>query len=487
MSADPTKNTIPGEEHPAEEQEGPHKPVIVLTMTSSHMEMDVELQRTSPNTLAPVFEDVMAAIEERGVVFGVREETIRSLCQTPKFNVPILIARGIAPQTGEDGHVEYLVQPQKELRPKLRSDGTVDYRDLGLIENVQAGQVLCTIHPPTKGQDGKDLFGNVLEGKMGKEPAKVNGKNTEYSEDGLQLLSQVDGNVEVSRGTVSVNTLLKISGNVDNSTGDINFVGDIQVNGDILSGFTVISGGNITVKGTVEGAVIQAAGDIVVNEGINGMTRGSLTAGGSVRCKYIQSCFIKAGQNIYADSMMYCTVECAGNLELSGKRGVLIGGKATVAKALTAKTIGTSSHIATQVVMNPLDTRLIVEKQNLAQQMKALDGEELKLSQIINRVTDLRKIGRATPELEASAAMVENNRLQIQASRQKLQQQLAQVEEQLFIQSNNNTSHIECKGRIHVGVTLVFSSLTMQVATSFVYSRVSVIEGEIRISPMGKS
>lgn len=479
------ENRISDQTEEVPEETGPQKPVVEVTISPNHMEAEIELHRAGTDTLAPVYEDVMAALTEAGVTFGINEARLREMCETPRFNAPYYVARGKAAETGADGSVDYKIDTVRELKPKIRPDGTVDYRDLGLIQNVAKGQVLCVIHPAQKGADGIDVCGNVLEGRMGKAPDNVMGKNTSYTEDNLQLIADCDGNAEVRRGVVDVISLLKINGNVDNSTGDIDFIGDVQIMGDVLSGFKVISGGSITIKGTVEGATIQAVGDIVVNEGINGMNRGSIIAGGILKCKYIQSSFIKADTAIYADSIMYCVMECGGNVELSGKRGVLIGGRSTISGGLTARTLGTDSHIATQVIMQNEDKKLTEERQQLEKRLADINGEELKLNQIINRLTDVKqKTGRTTPEIEEALTSAAGTLKQGRLEKMKKTVRLEEVKQEQLRQSRENNCYIECKNRVHVGVQLTFGPLNMQVQQSFVFSRVALVGDEITVTPL---
>jgi uncharacterized protein (DUF342 family) len=485
------ENRLPGQSEEVlatqgiEEDNGPKKPAIVLKVSPNLMELEMELLRTGTNTLSPEYDDVMKAIADAGVVFGINEERIQSLCASPRYNSPTIVARGKPEETGADGYIDYKIETVKDMKPKIRPDGTVDYRDLGLIQNVAAGQVLCEIHLAEKGADGANVYGQVLEGRYGKSPDNVVGNNTELSEDETQLISLVDGNAEVRKGAVYVNTQLMISGNVDNSTGDLDFVGDILIKGDVRSGFNVVSAGNITVRGTVEGATLQATGDIVVGEGINGMNRGSIIAGGNIKCKYIQGCFIKAGQMIYADSIMYCTMECDGNVELSGKRGVLIGGTATISGGLIAKSLGTDSHIATHIIMQHEDKKLTEERNQLENRLKEYDDEELKLTQIINRFRDaIRKSGRSTPEMDATLATAASTLKNTRMEHMKAKIRLEEVKQEQLRQSRENNCFIECKDRVHTGVQLTFGPLNMQVQQSFVFSRIALIEDDISITPL---
>lgn len=461
----------------------PLPPVAILSISHDRMGLELLFQKQGEPSAKPVYEEVMASIAAKGVIAGINELAIRALCENPVYNRAYVVARGVPAATGKDGELVYHVERSRALRPKIREDGTADYRDLGFIHNVRQGEVLCEIIKPEKGEDGFDVCGNVLEGKLGKDPMDPAGKNTVYNEDGTKLLAACDGSAEVQRGVINVLDVLRINGNVDNSTGDIDFVGDVIILGDVVSGFKVKSQGSISIKGSVEGATIEAQGDVVVGEGINGMNRGSVTAGGTLKCKYIQSSYIKAIENIYADSVMYCTMECGGNVELSGKRATLIGGRATIAGRLIAKTIGTESHVATYITMASTGTLKNQEIARLIQEIKEIDSANTKLLQIMARYDDLAKQGRVSAELAQTIPAVKQNYINQMRQRNELQQRQEQIKQEQLEASQEN-SYIECKGRIHVGVQIVFGPLTMSVQNSFVYSRVSIIGNEIGISTL---
>lgn len=466
---------------PEADQQEPLAPVIVLRTSSDKMELELLLQQPGDNTRAPTMEELQGAIAEKGVIQGINSTALQALCQMPAFNRAMVIARGTPAATGADGYLTYLIRQTKELKPKLLDNGNVDYRDLGLIQNVKKDQPLCEVHPPEKGADGCDIFGKVLEGKYGRDPFDPAGKNTVYNEDKTLLLAAVDGNAEVVRGTINVIDVLRVNGNVDNATGDINFVGDVVINGDVVSGFRVVSEGSVTVKGSVEGATIEAKGDIVVGEGINGMNRGSMLAGANLRCKYIQSCYIKANENIYADSIMYCTMECGGNVELGGKRATLIGGRATIAGRLLGKTIGTDSHVATYITMAATGTKMHQEILDLTASLKEIDAENTKLLQIMARFEDLMKQGRVNDVEQVKAIQnVKDNYLAQLEKRNTVQGNLEKIKQEQLEASREN-SYIECKGRVHVGVQITFGPLTMTVQNSFVNSRICIVNNDIGV------
>ena len=115
------------------------------------------------------------------------------------------------------------------------------------------------------------------------------GKNTELSEDGTQLLSKIEGQILVRNDKYNIEQTLTIDGNVDFSIGNLDVTGNLVVQGDICSGFEVRATGDITVNGMIEGASVVAGGNIFVRSGMNGNSKGVLTAGKDIRCKFMEN------------------------------------------------------------------------------------------------------------------------------------------------------------------------------------------------------
>ena len=124
------------------------------------------------------------------------------------------------------------------MKKKYEADehGRVDYFHLNLVQNVEKGQPICQIVPPVEGIPGRNVLDEEIPCKEGKMPVLPKGRNTEASEDGMQLLAVKAGRVEFSGRSFLVKSVLEIGGNVDFSTGNINFVGDVHIHGDVSSG-----------------------------------------------------------------------------------------------------------------------------------------------------------------------------------------------------------------------------------------------------------
>ena len=466
-----------------EEPPPPTKPIMVCKVARDSLTATLLLQRSGPNTVPPLKQDLMDELSKEKVTFGINEILLDDLCANPVYNREFTIAQGHPPVVGRDGALNYLVETHRILRPKILEDDTADYRDLGFLQNVAVDQPLCEIRYAEKGKDGMDVHGKVLDGKYGRNPMNPSGTGTRFNADKTMLLAAVDGNVDVKHGKININEVLTVSGGVDFSTGSLEFPGDIIVYGDVLSGFVIKSGGSIVIRGIVEGAHLDAQSDIVISEGVNGMRRGTISAGGNVKCRHIQSCYVNTVGNVYADTIMYCVIECSGNLELAGKRAVLIGGRNSITGRLYAKTIGTSSHVAT--VINMCSTG--IEKSHLIArlggQIKQLDDEIRKLMQIMAHYDDLLQKKRAIPEHKKVMATVKENYVQFTQQRKEAYEQLTQIKTDMLITSQAK-SYIECKKRIHTGVRISFGAANMNVEASFAHSRVHVLDGEIKVSAL---
>ena len=167
------------------------------------------------------------------------------------FNL-YLIAKGKPAFDGKNGNIVDNFPRVIERVLEVDEFDQVDYTALNLIYNVEKGQEICHLIKPTEGEPGRTVLDQEIPAKSGKNVPLPQGRNTEISEDGTQLLASIDGSVEFTGRSFQVKPVLEISGNVDFSTGDLDFLGDINIGGNVLSGFTVRAMGNIHIAGVVE-------------------------------------------------------------------------------------------------------------------------------------------------------------------------------------------------------------------------------------------
>lgn len=341
----------------------PPPPVIKVKVSSDNMMAYVRVKVFQDNQ--PVSdEDIVTALIENGVKSGICAEDIHTFCEKRAFYSELVAARGVHAVAGQDGSLTYHFKIDNSINIYEKEDGTVDYKELGLIQNVKAGQVLCTILPPIPGIDGKDILGNPVPFKEGNMPDPRAGENTVMSEDGLKVLAKIDGCVEMKNNQIYVNDVFTIDGDLDISVGNIDCVGSVLVKGDVREGFTVKAGKDVVVKGMVEGAVINAGGNVTISNGVNGMGIGVINATGNVTSKYIENTTVNCESSIYSDVIMNSRISAGDSVILKGKKACIIGGVCKVGKMVYAAYIGSHTNAATTVSVDSDELRYMLSPES---------------------------------------------------------------------------------------------------------------------------
>ena len=163
------------------------------------------------------------------------------------------------------------------------------------------------------------------------------------------------GHVSLTGGKVFVSDVYEVQADVDTSTGDINYAGSVHIHGSVRGGFVVTSRGDIVVDGSVEDAMLQAGGDIIVQCGIQGMQRGLLEAKGNVITKYIENAKVFAGGYVETGSIIYSEVSAGEDVIVAEKKGFINGGVIRAGGKVEANSIGSSmgAHTVIEVGMPP--------------------------------------------------------------------------------------------------------------------------------------
>ena len=292
------------------------------------------------------------ALKGAGVVFGVDEALLNELPQDPdRYFHLFQCARGKPAVHGVDGRVVDIFPRVVERKLTVDEHNQVDYASLNVIHNVEKGAVICKLIPPTEGEEGRTVLDKAIPARDGKNAVLPKGRHTEISEDGLSLLAGASGHVEFSGRAFQVKPLLDIPGNVDFSTGNINFLGDVCVRGDICSGFTVRAIGNVTVGGVVEACTVEAGGDLVVSGGVQGDNQAVIRAQRGIFAKFIENACVYAKDSICTDCLINCDVYCDGGVEVRSGRMTVIGGALRAAQEVSAGTIGSRAECRTEIIL----------------------------------------------------------------------------------------------------------------------------------------
>lgn len=358
-------------------------PEIKLKVSSDSMKVYVKVilkEERQPFTSA----DLLAFLELNGIKYGILTGKIRDYCVKRQFFSELVAASGLEPSVGNNASIEYFFRNESNGEVKFVENerGFVDYRELNVVQSANAGQVLCTLTRETVGAPGIDVFGNQIPGKPGKPLELKFGENARLSDDGMSVVSTVDGCIDYRNGTVCVSELFTVRGDVNSSVGNLNCVGSIIINGDVREGFTVKASKDITIKGMVEGAHIIAGGNVTISNGMNGMNFGEITAGGNIVSKYLEnSVIISQEGSILSDVIINCTTKAKESVILKGGKGSLIGGACTVGKMVYANCIGAYTNVPTSITLESPELRkVLIPDTETLQKKAALEAQLVNVS-----------------------------------------------------------------------------------------------------------
>lgn len=389
---------------------------------------------------------VLAALQERGVQSGILSDAIQEAIEAGAAQ-GVLIARGQAAVDGHDGWLECLIPTARHRVPKVDAQGNADYRDLGEILVVHAGDVLMRRHPASKGVPGQTLFGAVLPAKDGKEVQFASGLVgvTLAADDPNLLLAAQNGQPVQVTGGMQVDPVFTVE-SVNPASGHIRFEGCVIVKGDVMAGMTVQASGDIEVGGVVEAATLEAGGNIVIKGGVIGglghHDSHFLRCGGTFNAGYASQAHIEAGDSIFIDdTAMQCELSAVNCVRIGGKKsGQLIGGHTQAMFSIAAKKIGSLQRVATRIEIgvNPVMHKQL---QDTIKSREARETQLFELSKIIDfarknpgkvQVEAVEKARKAASALAAAIAQIREEQTTLEAQIELSRQSRVIAEQTLF-------------------------------------------------------
>jgi uncharacterized protein len=365
--------------------------VASVEVTDQEMKAFIELRAPGPGGADLTYDGLAAVLAHNGIHHGIREDVLHELEDAPRYNTTVLVAEGSPAANGADAKIVYSFST--EHSPVLKEkNGRVDFRELNLVENVVAGQIVAKKVAAGDGQEGHTVTGRMLPTKPGKDVALTVGKNVKLAEDGMTAIAEINGQVLLVGGKVNVEPVYTVGGDVNLHTGNILFLGGVVVKGSIDDGFTVKAAGNIEVYGNVGKAQLDAEGDIIVHQGILGKGGGKAMAGKGVFAKFIEHAHVEAAENVVAaEGIMHSFVDANRKIVCQGKRASIVGGRLRAAEEINAKNLGSVAGTETvlEVGYDPKSKeRLVGFEAVVTERRKELEDLErnIKTLQTLKRV-----------------------------------------------------------------------------------------------------
>jgi hypothetical protein len=429
------------------------------------------------------FDELISYINGSGVVYGINEDAIKSIIDRKATGEKLLIAEAKLPVRGADGSIEYRFETQRKLAPKIRADGSVDFHNLNLTQNVVSGQELARLVPPTDGEDGINVLGNIIHAPKGKPTRLHKGKNTNFADDEKNVLkSDIDGNVKLDHsGAVEVDAAFTVKNNVDFNTGNIDINGDLIIQGDVKAGFKVRASGDIEIGGTIEDSEITSDGSILAKGGFLGDGKGMIKAHKNVILKFVRGQKVLAGENIEVhEEAIQADLMAEGSVNAQDGRGIVIGGVVRAGKNASIRIIGNIQYTKTEII--------VAEKSGLKERIdklnKDVSGLDAKLNEITGKMTFIMSKGS-----KAKLSIAEENEFRlldklsadITATHDTLVAELTGLEEKL--RELRAVAFVYVSNRIYPGTVLKIAGLVREINEELGSGEFRVVDGQIAYLP----
>ena len=164
---------------------------VVVNVDNDHMKASIVLNGIGSDE-AYTYEEIADKLSQAGVRTGINEARIREVILNKLYDIEIVVAEGKSAVNGTDGYYNFFFDSEYERdnKPTLREDGSVDYFNVKLFEKVNKDDKLAEYIEPTKGEFGYDIFGKLLVPKPGRPGPKLRGKGFTVSEDGKSYYAQ---------------------------------------------------------------------------------------------------------------------------------------------------------------------------------------------------------------------------------------------------------------------------------------------------------
>jgi uncharacterized protein (DUF342 family) len=430
-----------------------------LEVSADRMEASITFVAAMGNGSSLTDDDVIALLDREGIVYDVELFTL--VKRNKRYERKMLIARGRASVPGTDGYLQFhFDRSNLKPKPKIMEDGSVNFKQLDMFRLCNRGDVLVTTVLPREGVPGVDVFGKPVPPDKTKEAAPIPmGKGTVMSDDGLHLLADESGQLLILEGKINISPQLEIQGDVNNSTGNIDFNGEVLVRGNVTSGFTVKAKGTIDVGGVCEAAtLISEKGSIVINLGVQGGDKAELTAANDVTAKFIEGSKVTAGGNIMADSILKSTVKCDGAVTLAGKNGLLVGGFLVAGEKLVARTIGSPMGTLTDIEVggNPNERS---RHNELVEEFNTLRIEFEKTDKAVGTLSLAKQRDALDDTKKALLIKLINAKMQYRNRMNKLQDEIDEISRLLAV----NVGTVAASNVIRPGVRITIGGAQMLV------------------------
>lgn len=241
------------------------------------------------------------------------------------------------------GRLPYLHLSFKDYKAtkEIEEAQVIDLRSVQQNSLVKEGQLVAELkyrEPPVL---GRDVYGGYLEAANNEKLRLSLGDGIIEKEVG-KYYATMDGMPVFLKNTLYVSKILVHKGDVNLKSGNIIFDGPVEVTGSIDMGAYVQTAGDLTVNGTVRGAIIRCGGNLTVKSGIVTGEKGLVMVRGSVHAEFIENSKIQCGGDITISKVLINSDVISGGSIIATDRsaGLIAGGVISCRQHLKSGSVG---------------------------------------------------------------------------------------------------------------------------------------------------
>ena len=458
----------------------PENEMFLLTASNDLMTATARFYPPSNGGSLMTREEILNDLKHQNINFGIEQDAIEAFFKNRQYCTDIVLARGREARQGSDAVIEYYFNTDLKARPTLNDDGSVDFFNLNTLNHCKAGDIVARLFKEDAGESGINIMGNPIRPRDVKRANLQFSNNIALSEDRTILTAKVDGHVCLVDGKVFVSNIYQVE-NVDNSTGNIEYAGTIVVSGNVCSNFSVKADGNVEIRGVVEGAYIEAGGDIIIARGMNGMGRGTLKAGGNVISKFIENATVESGGYVETEAILHSRVLARTEVNVLSKKGFITGGYVSATNKKKKKNLGSSMGADTivEVGVNP----------SLKKRFQELQKEAVEINKTLQQIQPITTA--AMQKISAGEKLPPDRLKYVQtlavAAKQKTERLEVVNSELIELQGMLETgavAQVTVSGEVYGGTKIAIADAALTVKDTVKYCRFYKSQGEVKMTSL---
>ena len=429
---------------------------IIIDISRDQMIATVRYD-TSKGTKLPTEADIKAALDEKGVVFGINEETIKNGVRSL---TPFVAAEGKQVQHGENARIERKFDLSQKNRPKIDEFNRADYKDMGLFVLVKKGDLLAVRIPQTEGTPGKNIFGLDVPARTGRPIPMPQGKNTEVRNEN-ELYATIDGQIVDSTRKIDIDPHLDIRSSVGTGTGNIDFTGSVSIKGNVEAGFVVKATGDIEIGGMVNGAEVYGR-NVVIKGGINGQNRGIVKAVEDVQAQFAENANIEAGRDVsIIDAILHSNVRAGNRVYVEERRGIITGGSVAAGEEIRCKMAGNAAAVVTKLAVgvDPTVQKRYIE---ICRECKEDRGRLKQITQMLNTLSKI-DVSRLPQQRIDQINTLTRSQFPLAGKIKRAEKEIQALEEAM---GRMKDGKIRVADTVYPGVRITINSVIMNVQSS---------------------